>query len=58
MYYACVKHFQLRFETEADEALRERVKVAAEASRRSMNAQILWMLARHLESTEEEANHG
>ena len=41
-----MKHFQLRFE---DDELHERVKAQAEANRRSMNSQILWMLEKQLE---------
>lgn len=40
-----MKHFQLRFE---DDELHERVKAEAEANRRSMNSQILWMLEQQL----------
>lgn len=45
--------FQLRFEGE-DEALHERVKAQAEANRRSMNAQILWMLEQQLDQERED----
>jgi hypothetical protein len=44
-----VKYLQLRF---ADHDLHARVKAAAKRARRSMNAQILWMLERQLEQDE------
>ena len=46
-----MKHFQLRFE---DDELHERVKAEAEANRRSMNSQILWMLERQLAKENEQ----
>jgi hypothetical protein len=48
-----MKNVQLRF-TDDEEGLLERLRAAAEQNRRSMNAQILWMLERQL--TQDEGN--